>query len=110
MLTVFAERGGDPSVPGSATRSTRCCGALNVRTSRRGTARPWARADPGWHIECTAISPGYLGMPFTVQGGGSRPDLPAPRDERGAGCALTGTRPFAEVFVHQAMVASRARR
>lgn len=43
-------------------------------------------------------------MPFTIQGGGT--DLVFPRHEMSAvqGCALTGRRPFAEVYVHQAMV------
>ncbi|GFJ94570.1 hypothetical protein Prum_082120 [Phytohabitans rumicis] len=46
MLAFFAERGGDPSGPASATRSTRCCGAAPARASRRGRAARSAPAGP----------------------------------------------------------------
>ena len=31
---------------------------------------PWGRGYPGWHIECSAMSRTYLGMPFDVHTGG----------------------------------------
>ncbi len=31
---------------------------------------PWGRGYPGWHIECSAMSRKYLGMPFDVHTGG----------------------------------------
>ena len=104
MLARFAENGGDPERDGKRD----ALDPLLWRTERSGEPS-WdggtlGAGRPGWHIECTALAVRYLGMPFTVQGGGS--DLVFPHHEMSAvqGCALTGTRPFAEVFVHQAMV------
>ncbi len=31
---------------------------------------PWGRGYPGWHIECSAMSIHYLGVPFDIHGGG----------------------------------------
>ncbi|MEO1085922.1 MAG: cysteine--tRNA ligase, partial [Acidobacteriota bacterium] len=31
---------------------------------------PWGRGRPGWHLECSALSRTYLGMPFDIHGGG----------------------------------------
>lgn len=31
---------------------------------------PWGKGFPGWHIECSAMSVKYLGMPFDVHTGG----------------------------------------
>ncbi len=31
---------------------------------------PWGRGFPGWHIECTAMSVKYLGVPYDIHGGG----------------------------------------
>ncbi len=104
MLALSAERGGDPQRHGKRDPLD----PLLWRAERDGEPS-WAgaslgRGRPGWHIECTALAVEYLGMPFTIQGGGT--DLVFPHHEMSAvqGCALTGSRPFAEVFVHQAMV------
>lgn len=40
---------------------------------------PWGRGFPGWHIECTAMSHKYLGLPFDIHGGGM--DLKFPHHE-----------------------------
>lgn len=40
---------------------------------------PWGMGFPGWHIECTAMSSKYLGMPFDIHGGGM--DLKFPHHE-----------------------------
>ncbi|HRW17232.1 MAG TPA: cysteine--1-D-myo-inosityl 2-amino-2-deoxy-alpha-D-glucopyranoside ligase [Dermatophilaceae bacterium] len=104
MLDLFGERGGDPDREGKRDPLD----PLLWRAERDGEPA-WGGGTlgsgrPGWHIECTAIAVEHLGVPFLVQGGGS--DLVFPHHEMSAvqGCALTGTRPFAEVFVHQAMV------
>ena len=64
---------------------------------------PWGRGRPGWHIECSAMSSGYLGQPFDIHGGGA--DLIFPHHENeiaqseGArGCAL------ARFWLHNGMV------
>ncbi|MEM9339931.1 MAG: cysteine--tRNA ligase [Bacteroidota bacterium] len=40
---------------------------------------PWGMGFPGWHVECTAMSSKYLGMPFDIHGGGM--DLKFPHHE-----------------------------
>ncbi|MCS7188315.1 MAG: cysteine--tRNA ligase [Bacteroidia bacterium] len=40
---------------------------------------PWGRGYPGWHIECSAMSINYLGVPFDIHGGGL--DLVFPHHE-----------------------------
>ena len=40
---------------------------------------PWGKGFPGWHIECTAMSTKYLGLPFDIHGGGM--DLKFPHHE-----------------------------
>lgn len=40
---------------------------------------PWGSGFPGWHLECTAMSAKYLGVPFDIHGGGM--DLQFPHHE-----------------------------
>jgi len=40
---------------------------------------PWGKGRPGWHIECSAMSMKYLGIPFEIHGGGE--DLIFPHHE-----------------------------
>jgi L-cysteine:1D-myo-inositol 2-amino-2-deoxy-alpha-D-glucopyranoside ligase len=104
MMSVFAERGGDPDRAGKRDpldpllwRGTRP-GEPSWDGGSLGPGRP------GWHIECTCISLDHLGMSFDVQGGGT--DLVFPHHEMSAvqAGALTGEWPFARAYVHQAMV------
>ncbi|MGB7448276.1 MAG: cysteine--1-D-myo-inosityl 2-amino-2-deoxy-alpha-D-glucopyranoside ligase [Ornithinimicrobium sp.] len=104
MLEVYADRGGDPERPGKRDaldpmlwRAERS-GEPSWDGGRLGAGRP------GWHIECSTIALRYLGMGFTIQGGGN--DLIFPHHEMSAvqAVSLTGRRPFAQVYVHQAMV------
>ncbi|GAA2162421.1 cysteine--1-D-myo-inosityl 2-amino-2-deoxy-alpha-D-glucopyranoside ligase [Pedococcus bigeumensis] len=104
MLAVFADRGGDPERLGKRDRLD----PLLWRAARDGEPS-WVveglpQGRPGWHIECTAIALDHLGMSFDVQGGGT--DLLFPHHEMSATQAvvLTGQRPFARTYTHQAMV------
>jgi L-cysteine:1D-myo-inositol 2-amino-2-deoxy-alpha-D-glucopyranoside ligase len=103
MLTLFAERGGDPQRPGKRDPLD----ALLWRGRREGEPY-WESAvgpgRPGWHIECSAIAFNRLGMGFDVQGGGS--DLRFPHHEHSAAHAeaLTGQWPFARHYVHAGMI------
>ncbi len=104
METVFAERGGDPDRPGKRDRLD----PLLWRARRDGEPS-WPGATlgdgrPGWHVECATIALQHLGVPFDVQGGGT--DLVFPHHEMSAGHgeALSGHRPFAQTYAHQAMV------
>jgi L-cysteine:1D-myo-inositol 2-amino-2-deoxy-alpha-D-glucopyranoside ligase len=104
MMAVFADRGGDPDREGKRDPFD----PLLWRAAREG--EPWWENDqlgagrPGWHIECSCIALQFLGMTFDIQGGGS--DLVFPHHEMSASqaVALTGERPFARCYVHQAMV------
>ncbi len=103
MVTLFAERGGDPDRPGKKDPLD----SLLWRAERPG--EPSWETDlgagrPGWHIECSIIALSHLGMGFDVQGGGS--DLVFPHHEHSASHAvtLTGQRPFAKAFVHTGMI------
>lgn len=103
MLSLFAERGGDPDTPGKENPLD----ALLWRAARDGEPR-WdggslGEGRPGWHIECAVIAQDYAGTPLTVQGGGS--DLVFPHHEYCAAHSqsLTGV-PFAESYVHAGMV------
>lgn len=40
---------------------------------------PWGKGRPGWHIECSAMSQKYLGLPLDIHGGGA--DLVFPHHE-----------------------------
>ncbi|GAA1935181.1 cysteine--1-D-myo-inosityl 2-amino-2-deoxy-alpha-D-glucopyranoside ligase [Streptomyces sodiiphilus] len=105
MLSLSAERGGDPDRPGKKNPLD----ALLWLAARPGEPS-WDGASlgpgrPGWHVECVAIALDLLGMGFDIQGGGS--DLVFPHHEMGASHAqaLTGRYPFARAYVHAGMVA-----
>ena len=104
MMTVFAERGGDPERAGKRSPLD----PLLWRAARPGEPS-WdggtlGRGRPGWHVECTTIALQHLGMAIDVQGGGT--DLVFPHHEMSASQAhaITGGSPFAQAYVHQAMV------
>ncbi len=102
MVEIFAQRGGDPTLPGK--RNPLDC--LLWRAHREGEPSwesPFGAGRPGWHIECTAIALEYLGSAVTIQGGGS--DLIFPHHEM---CAAQGEVmndvSFAKYFVHTGMI------
>ena len=103
MLTLFAQRGGDPDRAGKRDRLD----PLLWRAARAGEPAwesPVGAGRPGWHIECSVIALAELGTDFTVQGGGS--DLIFPHHDMSAGhaAALSG-HPLAKVYSHTGMVA-----
>ena len=104
MLSLFAERGGDPGREGKRDPLD----PVLWRGAREGEpswpGRTLGPGRPGWHIECTTIALDHLGMGFDIQGGGD--DLVFPHHEMSAGHgeALTSKHPFARTYVHQAMV------
>lgn len=64
---------------------------------------PWGKGRPGWHIECSAMSRKYLGLPFDIHGGGA--DLVFPHHENEvaqseAACGCT----FANYWIHGGML------
>jgi L-cysteine:1D-myo-inositol 2-amino-2-deoxy-alpha-D-glucopyranoside ligase len=104
MLRIFAERGGDPQRPGKADPLD-CLVWQSERPDEPAWTTSLGHGRPGWHIECTAIALDHLGMGFDIQGGGR--DLVFPHHEMCAAeaQALTASGPFAQHYVHSAMVA-----
>jgi len=64
---------------------------------------PWGNGNPGWHIECTAMSTKYLGSQFDIHGGGMDLKFPHHEDEIAQNCAATGQQP-AKIWMHANML------
>jgi L-cysteine:1D-myo-inositol 2-amino-2-deoxy-alpha-D-glucopyranoside ligase len=103
MLTLFAERGGDPARTGKRDPLD----PLLWRRERPGEPA-WDGGElgtgrPGWHIECAVIARDGLGLPFDVQGGGV--DLRFPHHEMSTSHArLLDAGQGARIHVHTGMV------
>ncbi len=65
---------------------------------------PWGRGRPGWHIECSALCKQFLGDQITLHGGGADLVFPHHESEIAQSETATGTRPFARIWAHVAMV------
>ena len=63
---------------------------------------PWGLGRPGWHLECSAMSGKYLGDEFDIHGGGL--DLRFPHHENEQAQSRAAGRPFARLWMHNAMV------
>ncbi|MCD8317249.1 MAG: cysteine--tRNA ligase, partial [Eggerthellaceae bacterium] len=64
---------------------------------------PWGEGRPGWHIECSAMSHKYLGLPFDIHGGGSDLCFPHHENERAQSEAAYETK-FANHWMHSGML------
>lgn len=64
---------------------------------------PWGDGNPGWHIECTAMSTKYLGAHFDIHGGGMDLKFPHHEDEIAQNCASLGCNP-AKYWMHANML------
>ena len=72
---------------------------------------PWGPGRPGWHIECSAMAEGELGMDFEIHGGGS--DLVFPHHENEIAqseAASDGSSPLARIWMHNGMVETDERK
>lgn len=102
MLSIAAERGGDPNHPGKRDPLDPC-----LWRAARPDEPSWESAlgagRPGWHIECASIALHFVGSELTVQGGGT--DLQFPHHEMSAAHAqaLSG-HPLAHIYAHSALV------
>jgi cysteinyl-tRNA synthetase len=64
---------------------------------------PWGKGRPGWHIECSAMSSGFLGETFDIHGGGK--DLIFPHHENEiAQSEAASEKPFARYWIHNGFV------
>lgn len=108
MLTIFSERGGDPTRVGKRAPLD-CLVWMSQRPNEPGWESPLGTGRPGWHIECTAIALKYLDPQdgddtlIDIQGGGS--DLIFPHHEMCAAQAsvMTG-KELATTYVHAGMI------
>jgi cysteinyl-tRNA synthetase len=64
---------------------------------------PWGDGNPGWHIECTAMSTKYLGKHFDIHGGGMDLKFPHHEDEIAQSCGSFGCNP-AKYWIHANML------
>src|SRR3989449_6016198 len=60
---------------------------------------PWGKGNPGWHIECSAMSMKYLGDTFDVHSGGEDHLFPHHECEIAQSEAATG-KPFVRYWLH----------
>jgi len=108
MLSIFAERGGDPARAGKEHAFDALLW-LAQREGEPGWPSPFGMGRPGWHIECCAIALHYL-QPDThddfaidIQGGGI--DLIFPHHEMSAAQSrIIGNQRFARTYVHAGMI------
>jgi L-cysteine:1D-myo-inositol 2-amino-2-deoxy-alpha-D-glucopyranoside ligase len=102
MLTLAAERGGNPDDPNKKD-------ALDfVLWQPSAPGEPvwetlWGPGRPGWHIECSALAMRELATTIDLHGGGSDLIFPHHECERAQSEAATGE-PFVRHWMHQAMV------
>lgn len=64
---------------------------------------PWGEGFPGWHLECTAMSSKYLGVPFDIHGGGMDLQFPHHEGEIAQSCCAHGEGPV-KYWMHNNML------
>ena len=64
---------------------------------------PWGDGRPGWHIECSAMSAKYLGLPFDIHAGGADLIFPHHENEIAQSEGATDAM-FARYWLHNGMV------
>jgi cysteinyl-tRNA synthetase len=64
---------------------------------------PWGEGFPGWHLECSAMSTKYLGLPFDIHGGGMDLKFPHHECEIAQSVAADGQMPV-RTWVHGNML------
>lgn len=64
---------------------------------------PWGKGRPGWHIECSAMSVKYLGIPFDIHGGAI--DLIFPHHENEIAQSESAyNKKFVNFFIHSGLL------
>jgi cysteinyl-tRNA synthetase len=64
---------------------------------------PWGRGRPGWHIECSAMAEGLLGVDFEIHGGGSDLMFPHHENEAAQTRSARGAE-LARIWMHNGML------
>lgn len=77
-----------------------------------GWDSPWGKGRPGWHLECSAISRHYLGMPFDIHGGGQDLLFPHHENEKAqndcAYCDELGGGDSVKYWIHNGFITVKA--
>jgi cysteinyl-tRNA synthetase len=68
-----------------------------------GVAAQWGVGRPGWHIECSAMAEGLLGVGFDIHGGGSDLVFPHHENEAAQTRAARGAE-LARIWMHNGMI------
>ncbi|NBB70501.1 MAG: cysteine--tRNA ligase [Alphaproteobacteria bacterium] len=69
-----------------------------------GWDSPFGFGRPGWHIECSAMSAQYLGVPFDIHAGGVDLIFPHHENEIAQSCCAHGTTELARYWLHNGFV------
>jgi L-cysteine:1D-myo-inositol 2-amino-2-deoxy-alpha-D-glucopyranoside ligase len=102
MLALSRERGGDPDDPRKRDPLDFVLWQPSLPDEPHW-ASLWSEGRPGWHIECTVLASGELGIPIDIHGGGD--DLIFPHHESEiAQAEAAGVAPYVRHWVHVAMV------
>jgi cysteinyl-tRNA synthetase len=64
---------------------------------------PWGKGRPGWHIECSAMSIKYLGIPFDIHGGAIDLIFPHHENEIAQSEAAYGKK-FVNFYLHSGLL------
>jgi cysteinyl-tRNA synthetase len=64
---------------------------------------PWGPGRPGWHLECSAMSAKYLGLPFDIHAGGNDLIFPHHENEIAQSECASG-HGFARYWLHSGML------
>ncbi|MGC8981435.1 MAG: cysteine--tRNA ligase [Minisyncoccia bacterium] len=64
---------------------------------------PWGKGRPGWHIECSAMSYKYLGIPLDIHGGGMDLIFPHHENEIAQSESAFGKK-FVNYFLHSGLL------
>lgn len=68
---------------------------------------PFGKGRPGWHIECSAMSVKYLGIPFDIHGGGQDLIFPHHENEKAQSEAAYGEQ-FVKYWIHHGFLNLRS--
>lgn len=102
MLTLAAERGGNPDDPRKRDPLDFILWQPSADGEPSWESR-WGPGRPGWHIECSALALRELGETIDLHGGGEDLIFPHHECESAQSTAATG-KPFVRHWMHQAMV------
>jgi L-cysteine:1D-myo-inositol 2-amino-2-deoxy-alpha-D-glucopyranoside ligase len=102
MLTLAAERGGNPDDPNKRDALDFVLWQPSAPDEPSWESR-WGPGRPGWHVECSTLALRELGDTIDLHGGGA--DLIFPHHECEAAQSESATgKPFVRHWMHQAMV------